>query len=109
MPLREGAAGTGLQVALETDGGGFVSELDSHVKLPRPACGGVRAATIVVVRDTRRHVGGETRVEVRRTTTVLENVDESFGTGHEASTGNSNAQTERVELLGNIRRMLRAS
>jgi hypothetical protein len=35
VPLRERAAGAGLQVALEAEGGRFVRELEDDVKVPR--------------------------------------------------------------------------
>jgi hypothetical protein len=37
VPLRERAAGAGLQVALEAEGGRFVRELEDDVKAPRSA------------------------------------------------------------------------
>ena len=37
VPLREGAAGAGLQVALEADGSLLVRELEDDVKVPRSA------------------------------------------------------------------------
>ena len=43
VPLREGAAGPGLQITLEGDGSFLVGELDGRVELPRAVARRVRA------------------------------------------------------------------
>jgi hypothetical protein len=49
VPLREGTAGAGLQVALEADGALLIRELNDDVKLPRSARCRVGAAAHVVI------------------------------------------------------------
>jgi hypothetical protein len=41
VPLRKGAAGAGLQIALEVDSSLFVGELDDDVELPGAVAGGM--------------------------------------------------------------------
>ncbi len=65
VPLGEGAARTGLEVALEAEGGLLIRELDGDVQLPWASHRRVRAATVVVVRHARPHIGRKADVELR--------------------------------------------
>ena len=56
MTLCEGATGAGLQVALEADRPLLLRKLYDNVNLPRPAGGGVGAATRVVVAQPRVYI-----------------------------------------------------
>ena len=78
MPLREGAAGAGLQVAFEIDSALFVGEFDGDVQLPGTVARGVGAAAGVVIGEAGGDVRGVTDVEVWLRIGVLENVDESL-------------------------------
>ena len=65
VTLREGAAGTGLQVAFEADGSLLGGEFDGDVDAPRTITRGVGAAAGVVVGEAGTDVGREADVEVR--------------------------------------------
>jgi hypothetical protein len=52
VALREGAAGAGLQIALEADGGAFVGEVESYHDFPRSIACRVSAAASVVRVET---------------------------------------------------------
>ena len=78
MTLREGAAGTGLQIALELDSPLLVRKFDGDVELPWAVARGVGAAAGVVVGEAGADVRGVTDVEVWLRIGTLENVDESL-------------------------------
>ena len=82
MALRERAAGTGLEVALERDGSLLVRKLNDDVELPWTVARSVRAAAGVVVGEARGDVVGETDVIVSSGTGALQNVDDSLAFGH---------------------------
>ena len=82
MALREGAARTGFQVALEGDGSLLIRKLDDDVELPWTVARGVRAAARVVLGEARGDVVGETDVIVSSGTGALQNVDDSLAFGH---------------------------
>ena len=65
VPFGEGAARTGLEVALEAEGGFLIRELDGDVQLPWASRRRVWAATVVVVGHARPHIGREADVELR--------------------------------------------
>ena len=59
--LRERVSGTGFQIALEREGGGFVVERHIAFQAPANTCGG-RISSFVVVGDSLAQVLGEADV-----------------------------------------------
>jgi hypothetical protein len=82
VPLREGAAGAGLQVALELECALFVGQLDDDVELPGTVARGVRASAGVVVGEPRGGVVREADVVMGFGFGTLQHVDESLVLGH---------------------------
>jgi hypothetical protein len=79
VPLREGTAGAGLQVALEAEGRGFIGELNGRDHFPGPVTCRVRATACVVRGEARREVVCQTDVRSRRLRHTPKNVDDEFG------------------------------
>jgi DNA invertase Pin-like site-specific DNA recombinase len=82
MPLCEGSARAGLQVALEADGPFLIGKLDDDVKLPRSARCCVWAAARVVVLQSRVYIGCQTDIELRTLICISQNVDKAFVSSH---------------------------
>jgi len=62
MPLREGAPGAGLQIALEIESSSLVRKFDADVELPWAVARRVGAAAGVVVGEARGDIRGEADV-----------------------------------------------
>jgi hypothetical protein len=82
MPLREGAAGAGLEIALKTNGCGLVPERYDDVEVPWAASGGVWATPIVVAGDPRSHIRREPDVEAVARRGRFQDVHEAFVANH---------------------------
>jgi hypothetical protein len=91
VPLREGAAGAGLQVALETDGPPLIRELDDDVKVPRSTARCVSTPTRIVIGQSGVYVGREADIEVTRFGLVPQDVDESLLSRHRPWLGKRDA------------------
>jgi|SRR5688500_17116216 hypothetical protein len=99
MALREGAARTGFQVALEGDGSLLVRKPDDDVELSRTVARSVRAAARVVIGEARGDVVGETDVVVSCGTGALQNVDDSLAFGHPVGRRQRPYRAGRAEYL----------
>ena len=87
MALGEGAAGAGLQIALQADRPWLLRELDDDVNLPRSSGHGVGAAARVVVGQSLIHIGRETDVELVGLRFVSPDVDKRLSPAIERSNG----------------------
>ena len=78
MPLREGAPGAGLQIALEIESSSLVRKFEGDVELPWAVARRVGAAAGVVVGEARGDIRGEADVVARLGSGTLQYVDESL-------------------------------
>lgn len=76
MAVREGDAGTGLEVAFEQDSASLVGKLDDHVEGPRTVLRRVHDASCVVFGKASFRIGSDSRVVPWRGFTVHEHVHE---------------------------------
>jgi hypothetical protein len=74
----KGAAGTGLQVALEGDCALLVGEFDGDVKSPGTVASSVGAAARVVIGEAGVHIVCQTNVGTTRITQTAQEVDEAL-------------------------------
>ncbi len=106
VPPGEGAARTGLEVALEAEGGFLIRELDGDVQLPWASHRRVWAATVVVVGEAGGNVVGEADVVVGFGIGAFENIDEALVCGHakaKATAVPKRGNAERTETMKNRR------
>src|SRR5215213_2969710 len=78
VPLRKGAAGTGLQITLEVECALLVRKFDGDVQLPGSVARRVRAAAAVVVGEAGGGVVGEADVWTARIIHAAQNVDNAL-------------------------------
>jgi DNA invertase Pin-like site-specific DNA recombinase len=75
MTLREGDAGTALQIALESHGAFLIRELDDQIDFPRPAGCGVATTAGIMRSEPQCNVRCQTGVVARREVHALEDID----------------------------------
>jgi hypothetical protein len=101
VPLGERAAGSGLQVAFETRGVGFLGELQWHDDRPRPVILRVAARTVVVPREPFVNIRGAANVVALGIAIASQDVNESDpDTSHDGGQGIVRAKVDSLEMLG---------